>query len=456
MQQQQLQQQLTLLSTMMAVTQAKASNHANDTKAASSRCVSETVDSFVTDAASLTSSSASSVHSLSVFSSFDNLFSVSSHQPHQSPQTVSSPSSLSSSRRHSDEDDDDDDDDEDDEVEEEGEDAEEDDESDTRSVSTTASRFSFKSRRGSTIDVSTSSSSSSTPSTRENKKRLRLARKAELARVSRAKKKQRLDELEQHVNALQNELERLKREERVAVAAATVAARKQRQDKVQQVTTMTTMTSGVEEDAVVGRVLARVDPSLSGQRIEEAVEQLASAVTTSTMSSPEVLSHLIATLNERHQQHLEIGDDLLQRLQQHLKPILPLEFLQWIMSQPSRFYEAADRTNSSNGAASSLWWSLFRDELQCDGAQMKELSALRTTVAKQLKCVNECERAWRRFSEVCRQGVWASEMEQMVHLQSVMEPAQFARFCAWVTRYGHLCLNFQQHINVNSTANNTA
>lgn len=220
-------------------------------------------------------------------------------------------------------------------------------------------------------------------------KRKRLARKAELARVSRKRKKMRIEELEDEVANLKAQLEREKKRTRDAqenshgppapVSSAAVADQ---------------------------RLVQALQVVLNGEP-SEGVEKFQSAFL------------------DKVQSQIFQADDIVKSLQ----PALPVQFMQWVLSQKDSFYE------DENG----LWSSLFGQEVKADVEQIKRLKALRAEINLSRSSTCELEAAAANLKTLL--GHQTSQSAKMLDgFMSILSPPQMASLLQWVQRFGSVCV----------------
>lgn len=136
----------------------------------------------------------------------------------------------------------------------------------------------------------------------------------------------------------------------------------------------------------------------------------------------------------------------LSTLQHHAHAILPLQFFQWLCSQPDSFYEASA---SSSSSSSCLWMNLFVKELGLNEQQMKDLNALKTTVRKQTKICNDIEKAYKKLNMALKKQV-SQRVENLEKIRSILSSGQLARFVDWTNKYAQVCLKIHLQDPANS------
>jgi len=119
--------------------------------------------------------------------------------------------------------------------------------------------------------------------------------------------------------------------------------------------------------------------------------------------------------------------------------VVPLHFLQWLLSQPSSFY--AD--------PNSLWLSLWHSECLCDSAQLHQIAQLRLQLQPHAPLSGEIggrsvhARLLLSF-EHFRSLLMAQQQEELSLLQQllhILTPVQFAKYVQFAMRFAHVITN---------------
>jgi hypothetical protein len=116
-----------------------------------------------------------------------------------------------------------------------------------------------------------------------------------------------------------------------------------------------------------------------------------------------------------------------------LAPILPLQFLNWAMSQNDKFYSDP----------SGLWSSVFRHEIGASEQQMAAIVALRDQARRQQLMLNPNQQGSLQDAYTKVSGLLRAQMasaSHFAHLRTILTPHQIAKFCEWVERFGHVCV----------------
>ena len=206
-------------------------------------------------------------------------------------------------------------------------------------------------------------------------KRKRLDRKAELARVSRERKKMRIEELEDQVVEIKMQL----------------ACEQKRTLAVQQ------------------------------QLCTKTFENVFEAVNKEEEYPIESVNDLQYVVRQKMQ-----FDTLRLDFFKHLDPCLPLQFMQWLLSQTDNFYLDPD----------GLWNSLFAE---VNSEQVQRLQNLRGEVNLPRDSIPKLKQAAANFGILLRQQ--ASESSKMMDsFISILSPLQMVTFLQWVHRFGSVCI----------------
>jgi len=277
----------------------------------------------------------------------------------------------------------------------------------------------------------------------ESKKK-RLARKAELARMSRKRKKTRMGDLEAEVQRLQQEIQTLKKQ-------------KNANNNNNGYTHMMNMRNSNSNTAV------NSNDEVTENTISAAIDNVINTYyngdmvnTTGTSgddSNEESVSKCIDDFVLQHTSYIQNGDRYLHEIQQHIQPIIPLDFLTWICcTHDENQYQYNMMKNGTNGNANNntIWYSLFVEELGLDDEQMKDLLSVKTTIKKQSKLSVEIQKAYQKLSQHLSKQ-FKQRIENMEKIRSILSPKQFACYLDWVQKYGNVCLMSHSNNNANSS-----
>jgi len=225
-------------------------------------------------------------------------------------------------------------------------------------------------------------------------KRKRLARKAELARVSRKRKKMRIDELEGEVAELKQELERERKR-----------------------------TRNLEENARASTDLSSCAPAALS--VNAQLSQAIGALTGQGGVVPDPA--LIQGFYSAYRNKVAENSSHLDALRQCGQPCLPVQFLQWVLSQNDKFYE------DPNG----LWASLFAQEVGASAEQLNSLRSLRRDPAA--PTLTHVQAAANHLDVLLR-GHMAESTSTVEKMMGILSPKQLRAFFQWVDRFGPVCV----------------
>lgn len=125
------------------------------------------------------------------------------------------------------------------------------------------------------------------------------------------------------------------------------------------------------------------------------------------------------------------------------QPSLPVRFLQWILRRTPKFYQDPK----------GLWRSLTREELQLSEAQIQEVLRWRELIHQENPPMDfvSAVHGEEALQEMPRDGLTAHLMTQVMEamaqeawlghqMMQLFTPPQFSRFCAFVSRFGDVCM----------------
>lgn len=224
-------------------------------------------------------------------------------------------------------------------------------------------------------------------------KQRKLARKAELARLARKRKKCRLLDLEAQVESLQNELKLLK-----------------------------------QENAQIN--LNNQNNNSAKENVNLAINNLININNNDKIYLSRGIEKLIETQRLLENESF-IG---LRNVKNSLIPILPLQFLSWIMNQNDNIL--CDETG--------LWFSLWRNELNCSPQQEIQLKSLRLTIRKQQKFAIETEKAFKKLDAAANK-YFHQQTENLERIRAILDETQLAKYVTWCKNYGEICVKIKNN-----------
>lgn len=236
----------------------------------------------------------------------------------------------------------------------------------------------------------------------QEEKRKKLKRKAELARLSRRKKKQRMGDLEVQVEELKKKVKALE-SENTALRASVDAAPATKTNQAVQIKTE--------------------------HGPDDSLQKLLGDLPT----KPSSMADHVAKLSSAFKMRAEVAKASLQCLEESLAPSLPLQFLDWIMSQRDSFYEDSE----------GLFLSLFRDELKATSSQLKKLLEMRSTLSPEKPSPIPARSSVTHLLELLKNDKSMQQAQRFDEFCSIWKPLQVVEYIRWVQKFGQVCIKIK-------------
>jgi len=311
-----------------------------------------------------------------------------------------------------------------------------------------------------------------------SEKERKLRRKAELARMQRRRKKTRMIDLEVQVTMLQKEIELLRAKQSSSSSSTTTTT-----SSSTIATSTTTATANVTTTTNNNNVHIPVITTVTADKNQSSTSRSSPPASSINQLLPTVAAvddeNIHATVQRTMMQFIQSShlynsstlallpkerkDEyhhlLLQRmeefavafnremqvaghrmdiLQQHLHPLVPLQFFYWLCSQSDQFVQDDH----------SLWSQLFsldHGELQLSSQQLRDMVGLRLSIRKQKKIYKEVIKAYKRLSTTL-QALMHQSYNNMTRLRSILTPLQIARYFEFSLQHGPALLEQEQDI----------